>query len=186
MTSVSSCHRYVLVMVVIVLINKLTLLARSVIYTSLLAWCSLSFSARILCCSALSDLHFFFSKTENTFHSRLLILRKIRLTFYISVDVHSQFSPWGRSAPLLLSSYARNEHRWGTAAQECPCSDVSSECPAFRHTRNNLTDKIHGYVCFKGSQRYINFYVKVHFFTIWDLGCWWPVVKENTNKHTIS
>ncbi len=117
-----------------------TRFAGSVIHTSRLTWRSLSFSVRTLCCSALSVLRFSCSETENTFLFTPSYSEEdqVRLTFYFWRDVSLPFSPWGPSVPPPPSSFARSDHRWGTAAQEYPCCDVSSECPALRHARNNL------------------------------------------------
>lgn len=127
--------------VFILLGNELTTrFSGSVIHTSRLTWRSLSFSARILSCSALSALRFSCSETENTFLFTTTYSEEdqVRLTVYFSRDVSLPFSPWGWSVPAPPSSFARSDHRWGTAAQEYPCCDVFSECPALRHARNDV------------------------------------------------
>lgn len=87
---------------------------------------------------------------QNMFTFIYNFLKKIRR----QANAHSQFCPWGRWVPPPPSSYAQSEHRWDTAAQVYPCSDVSSECPEFRHTRNNVLNLLtHSHGRFKEHQR---------------------------------
>lgn len=151
--------------------------------TSRFAWRSLSFSARILCCSALSALRFS-CRIRNT-HTHLSVCsHHLRRSFTTAAQ---NFNHTRSSWETYNSVFEGNKFLFFLLSVLEVSIDETLQLHQIlvltflldvlhSHTPRNTCNSL---IARSGHAAFVFWwtYIKVHFLAIWDLGCWWSLIE---------